>query len=138
MESNEVTAIIELLTETFGGAMATRNESERDELFQFAGSLASVLTYEEMLLATNQAVQDMSDEDLQYWLHADGFRIVEGTAHCPQVGEAGLLRRPVRSEREELDEFKRSLQGRTRYVFKRSPRGAFPNPQSMRLGDETI
>ena len=137
MESNEVTAIIELLTETLGGAMATRTESEGDELFQFAGTLASMLTYDEMVLGTTQAVQNMSDDDVQYWLHVEGFRFVEGAAHCPQVGEVGLTRRPARSEHKELDKFKRSLR-ESRYVLKRSPRRASPNPQPTRLGDETL
>jgi hypothetical protein len=131
MESNEVTAIIELLAETFGGAMATRNESERDELFQFAGALASVLTVKEMVLATDQAIRDMSDDDLQYWLHAEGVRVVgkviSGTPHCPAA--PAQLQAP--SEGEELDNFKRSLLVVRRYVFKRSPRRASPTPRSM-------
>jgi hypothetical protein len=136
MESNEVTAIVELLTETLGGATATRNESERDGLFQFAVTLASMLTFDEMVLGATQAVQDMSDEDVQHWLHVEGIWIAEGTAHCPQVGEAGLTRRPVRSERKVLDKFKRSLRGMPRYVLKCSPRGESATLRSMRLGDE--
>ena len=134
MESNQVTATIELLTETFGGAMATRNESEHDELCQIAGVLASVLTYEEMLLATDQAIRDMSDDDLQYRMHVLGYRVVgkvvSGLPHCPAIPAVQAQLQAPR-EHEELDEFKRSLQGRARYVLKRSPRRASPTPRSM-------
>jgi hypothetical protein len=134
METNEVNPIIELLTETLRVALATRNESEHDELCQIAGALASALTFEEMLLATDQAIRNMSDDDLQYRLHAEGVRVVgkvvSGLPHCPAIPAVQAQLQAPR-EHEELDEFKRSLQGRARYAFKRLPRGASPTPQSM-------
>ena len=141
MESNEVTAIIELLTETLGGAIATRTESDGDELFQFAGTLASMLTFDEMVLGANQAVQNMSDDDVQYRMHVLGYRlvgkVVAGLPHCPAIPAVqAQLQAP--HEHEELDKFKRSLRGMSRYVLKHSPRRACRNSQSTRLGDETL
>ncbi len=74
MEKYEITAMVQLAAETFGGAFATRDEGEHDRLLELAYALASTMSVEEVATATYLSGQYSTSDDLPFWNEFHGQR----------------------------------------------------------------